>query len=181
MGRRRIMASAHRGARPLQESIGRWVRRFARVLVVVAVAALAVPVAAWSTDGVTRTVIEYTPDNPTIDSNPCTSEPELLVGTIVILSHEVVDATGGSHIFGVAVFQNFTATGLTSGTVYREIEASPADFETTAGAEALTIVGRFQLIGPQGLTFVARVVMHVTVTPAGDFVVSFERGGLECV
>jgi hypothetical protein len=134
--------------------------------------------AARGDNGMTRTVAYYT--GQTIDLNPCTGEQELLQGRIVTLFHLFSDASGGQHLNGSAVAQDLVATGLTSGNVFHEVQASPFVVQTTAGANVVTITGHFKLVGPGGVSFVERVVEHVTVRPDGTVAASFDRIVFEC-
>jgi hypothetical protein len=49
------------------------------------------------------------------------------------------------------------------------------------GADVETITGHFKLVGPGGVSFVERVVVHVTVRPDGEVAVSFDRIVFECL
>jgi hypothetical protein len=125
-------------------------------------------------------VWEYTADNPSIDLNPCTGEEQLLLGQITLLYNMVVDANGATHVHGINVFQNFTATGLVTGVVYRFVQVSPFTIETTVGADVRTVQGVFRLVGPGGTAFVFRVLERFTLTPDGELVASVEFFSQEC-
>jgi hypothetical protein len=136
---------------------------------------LALPSSARAGNGTTITVYQLGGD-----TNPCTGDLELLNGRIVGLYHLFTDPSGGQHINGNAVMQDVTETDLTTGITLREMQASPFTFETTAGADEITIIGHFKLVGPGGEAFVFRYVAHLTLTPDGQLVVDFQQLTQEC-
>jgi hypothetical protein len=157
------------------------VRSAAAVVAAVLAALAMVAPGVASAQGAEITVLEFSIDEPTINANQCTGDLELLLGRIMILSHVVTDADGGTHIHGTAVMQQFTATSLTTGDVSHLIQTSPFNvFSAVVGASTSTIIGHFKHVGAGGVSVLFSAHAHFTLTPAGELVVSFDRFTVDC-
>jgi hypothetical protein len=132
------------------------------------------PVAQAAGNPPIRTVIHF--DGTGSDLQGCSGESMSLVGDIVITSHAVADGNGGQHVLEQVVFKNFTATGLVSGDVYREVGASHLALNTTAGATTVVISGMFQLTGSAPDDFIM-IIVELNITNANGELVVFPGSG----
>jgi hypothetical protein len=129
------------------------------------------------TEGTTRTVLDVT---GSVEVHNCTQEPFVESGTILVLSHEFVDASGTAHMNFEFIFQGVTATSLSTGAQYHLTGTTTFNLVVGRGADVLTSVGTRFILGSDP-DLMHHVVVHATNSPSGDLVVTFEKGFLECV
>jgi hypothetical protein len=145
----------------------------------IVVAALAAPSVA-AADGALVARIDL---GGTVEVHNCTQEPLLLRGQILVISHELVDASGASHSVFQFVFQGVKATSLLTGVEY-VLTGSTTEVLRAGESGALVLSSRgsrLQLAhGQEGVDFMHQVVVHFTVTPEGTPTATFERGRFEC-
>ena len=132
------------------------------------------PIAQAAGNPPTRTVFHY--DGSGSDLQGCSGESMSLVGDIVVTSHAVSDESGGQHVLEHVVFKNFTATGLVSGDVYREVGASHLALNVTPGASTIVVAGMFQLTGAAPDDFV-QIIVELSITNADGELVVFPGPG----
>jgi hypothetical protein len=144
---------------------------------------IAAALAAPSVAGADGAVVERIDLAGTVEVHNCTQEPLLLDGQILIVSHQVRNASGASHSVFQFVFQGVKATSLDTGVEY-VLTGSTTEIlrEGESGALVLSSRGsRLQLAhGQQGVDFMHQVVVHFTVTPDGTPTATFEHGRFEC-
>jgi hypothetical protein len=149
-------------------------KRLVCVVAVLASALCLAPLALAAGNPPTRTVIHH--DGTGSDLNGCSGESMSLLGDIVITSHAVDDGSSGQHVLEHVVFQNFTATGLVSGDVYRQVGASHLTLNETTGASTIVVSGMFQLAGRGPDDFV-QIIVELTITNANGELVVFPGPG----
>jgi hypothetical protein len=145
----------------------------------IVVAALAAPSVA-AADGALVARIDL---DGTVEVHNCTQEPLLLRGQLLVISHQVVDASGASHNVFQFVFQGVKATSLLTGVEY-VLTGSTTEVLRAGESGALVLSSRgsrLQLAhGQEGVDFMHEVVVHFTVTPDGTPTATFEHGRFEC-
>jgi hypothetical protein len=106
-------------------------------------------------------------------------------GDFHILSHVVVDDTGGTHLQSFVVnAQGVSGVGESSGQTYRFVGVQGAGSFTltqTQGASEITGVTRVRLVGPgpENNTFLD-IHVHTTLVATGEITVSFFDFALSC-
>lgn len=149
-------------------------KRLSFVFAVLALALSLGPIAQAAGNPPTRTVFHY--DGSGSDLQGCSGESMSLVGDIVVTSHVVTDKNGGQHVLEHVVFKNFTATGLVSGDVYREVGASHLALNVTQGASTIVVSGMFQLTGSAPDDFIL-IIVELNITNANGELVVFPGPG----
>jgi hypothetical protein len=155
------------------------VGKLTRLALVTAACFMAIAVVSGAGAGMSRIVLVY--DGTGSDIQPCNGEPVALTGQIMALFGSRVDAAGGVHINGNAVFQGMKGVGLVSGVTYVLPGSSPFSIETTNGATTTTTFGMRREIGPgQFVDFNLTVLEHTTIDANGEVRVDFAKETFEC-
>jgi hypothetical protein len=115
---------------------------------------------------------------------PCANggagEVVTLSGTLHVLTHTTIDASGGVHVTNQIQPAGVSGTGQTTGAAYRGTGVTREEFNTTAASET-TRVNNFRIIGqgPDNNLLVHHTV-HQTVNANGEATATVDNFSLEC-
>lgn len=103
-----------------------------------------------------------------------------LSGTLHVLFHTTIDASGGFHSTFLSQPQGVSGTGLTTGDKYQGTGESQSTFNGKVGFES-TFVSNFKIIGQgPGNNFLVHENFHVTVNPNGEVTAFVDNFSVEC-
>jgi hypothetical protein len=113
------------------------------------------------------------------DGQPCTGENMHVQGRLTTSSEVTTDASGGSHI--VEGF-NINATATTaSGVVYRSLSQTRFALNASDGSAAvIQLTAESRLVGPGGVSFSERLLIHTTVDANGVLTAAIESSSATC-
>lgn len=117
-----------------------------------------------------------------IIENPCTGEDIQFHFDQLFILYDLELEGRAFHSHGTAVDRGSTGVGLTTGIHYRQVGVQHTSFFISGQIEEVqTFTLNGGVIG-QGSTpdFDAHDIFHVTVTPAGDVKVEFEKASFVC-
>jgi hypothetical protein len=117
------------------------------------------------------------------DIEACLGETVTFAGHGVLVIHRTTHPDGSSTLLVHANPQGAVGVGSSSGTTYR-LAASDLFSQIVAPSGAFTssFVGNLHVIGPgQSPGFFGHILLHVTVTPAGDITAESELIDIRCV
>lgn len=103
-----------------------------------------------------------------------------LSGTLHLLFHTTIDASGGFHSTFLSQPQGVSGTGLTTGDKYQGTGETQSTFNGKVGFES-TFVNNFKIIGQgPGNNFLVHENFHVTVNPNGEVTAFVDNFSVEC-
>jgi hypothetical protein len=116
---------------------------------------------------------------------PCANggqgEDVLLSGPFHSVFHVTLDGSGGAHVVVIHNPQGISGTGLTTGTPYRAVGASPEDVSNVRVGEEHTSVVNMRIIGQgPGNNFTIHDNVHTTVLASGVVTSFHDNFSIEC-
>ncbi len=109
----------------------------------------------------------------------CNSQPVVVSGTMHMVTHYTMDASGGTHI---EIHTNYQDVSGTSGTItYRAVSSNHHSFNSNGAQTEFTVIDDVRLIsrGPtDNLTI--RATMHITINANGEVTAVFTRFEMVC-
>lgn len=111
---------------------------------------------------------------------PCTGEPVVLTGELLLVFHETQDAGGGFHGDFVLVPNSVRGEGA-SGTQYQAVGGARNTFNTN-GATEFTATSMFNLVSRGGAdNLLVEELFHITFNAQGEPTAIVEQFNVRCV
>jgi hypothetical protein len=157
---------------------GHRIARLFTLLVVVMAIATAAPLSAQATVEVERFIEPFELD----DVHPCTGEPMVLAGELLITERVVTDSQGGAHVsFHLVPLHVRGSSG--GGEEFIAVGGSREHINEIVGGLPFTatFTDIFNLVSRGGAdNFVSRATFHITVNENGEVTAEVENVQVEC-
>jgi hypothetical protein len=144
---------------------------------VVMAAASTVPAAVAAETEISRLSVTF---STVVGDNPCTEEPVVVEGTLVILSRTTVGETGNLSSSILLLLRDVTAVGVETGASYVYRSVTGSSFTLQQGT-SVTDTSTLVLVRPgSGGNLLVRLVFHETLAATGEVTALVENGGATC-